>query len=235
MKEEIVLNLVVFNYLDRPTFDVHLNEEMSGGSACVSDGPYGHDSTVTGVLIPLGAQTLTWCLGGPRGMPRNGQAVRAERRMTLKAARLPWDTRYLGVPIDPDQTAALTFSQSLPETSRRGEKMLREVGKMAHEQPVAAMARGHDVPAGEPKRCQRCTDRVSIGVGFVIAPIDDDALQKWVKRSSFRKPPDPKTPAASAAPAGAAGSPAPTNAPSLYKEPGEELVELFDGFVGVTS
>lgn len=77
----------------------------------------------------------------------------------------------------------------------------------------------------------------------MIAKIDDDAVQTWVERSSFRKLPgsDPKTPEATVpTPAVAAGgieSAAKENPKTkpLYEKPGEELVELFNGFVGVTS
>lgn len=80
-------------------------------------------------------------------------------------------------------------------------------------------------------------------ITFVIAFLDDDAVQKWVKRSSFRKLPgaDPKTSGATVpTPAVAAGGvkPAAKENPKpkpLYEKPGEELVELFNGFVGVTS
>jgi hypothetical protein len=59
---------------------------------------------------------------------------------------------------------------------------------------------------------------VTIALSFVIAQMSDDAMQKWVKRSSFR----------------GAGKPEVTPEP-LYTKPGEELVELHNAFAGVSS
>lgn len=71
---------------------------------------------------------------------------------------------------------------------------------------------------------------------IVIAWIDDDAMQKWAARSSFRKLPEPALDGPGAETG--RGTPAVKDVPKpkfLYDKPGEELTELFNGFMGVTS
>jgi hypothetical protein len=77
---------------------------------------------------------------------------------------------------------------------------------------------------------------VVTAITIVIAWLDDDAMQKWVARSSFRKlsEPVPTGPYATAGSDKPEVKEAPKPKP-LYDKPGEELAELFNGFVGVTS
>jgi len=131
VKKEIVLNVVVFNYFNRPIFDVYLNKRMIGGSASLSNSPYGQYSIVAGVVIPLGPQTLTWCLDGPDGNPRNGETVTAKNSLTLNADLIPSDANYLGVHIYPDETAEILFSEYIPEQSKRGLIFAKEFQKNA--------------------------------------------------------------------------------------------------------
>ena len=81
---------------------------------------------MTGVVIPLGPQTLTWRLGGPRGTPRNGETVTAKNALTLAAAQIPADANYLGVHVYPDETAEFSFSKYPPNPSARGEEIYKE-------------------------------------------------------------------------------------------------------------
>lgn len=128
-KKGLTVNVMVFNYLNRPIYDVYLNGEMIGGSASLSDSPYGQFSTVAGVVVPLGPQTLTWCLSGPRGMARNGEIDRIKNSLVLTSQQIPTDASSLGVHIYPDNTAELIFSKDVLEQSERGLGYAREFQK----------------------------------------------------------------------------------------------------------
>ena len=120
VKKEIVVDVLVFNYLERPIWDVYLNGAMIGGSASLSNSPRGQFSTVTGVTISNGPQKLTWRLGGPGGMPHNGDTVGAANAINVSVADLPKYTETLGVHIYPDYTAELIFTNGPVEQSPRG-------------------------------------------------------------------------------------------------------------------
>jgi len=122
MKKEIVLNVVVFNYTDRPIFEVLLNKRLDGGAAAYDGGR----AIAVGVAIPFGPQTLTWRLGGPRNMERNGETVTAKNPLNLTPDLIPADTRYLAVHVYADETAELTFAEYLPDPTSRGAKILLE-------------------------------------------------------------------------------------------------------------
>jgi len=121
MKNEIVLDVVIYSYLARPIFDIYLNNIDLGVT-----NSYGGTGIITGVTIPLGPQTLTWRLGGPRNMEGNGETVTAKNSLTLTTNKIPPGTHYLGVHIYPDETAELTFAQHMPDTTPRGDKILGE-------------------------------------------------------------------------------------------------------------
>ena len=126
MKERVVLHLVTYNYLDRPIHDVFLNKvDIGGGNA------FGGSGIITGVTIPLGPQTLTWELGGPRGMARNGETVAVKNALILTADQIPPDARYIGVHIYPDDTAEFTFSEHFPDTTPRGDELIAK-GRARH-------------------------------------------------------------------------------------------------------
>jgi hypothetical protein len=124
MSKEITLDVVLYSYLNRPIFDVLLND----GDIGVANA-YGGGGVMTGVAIPFGHQTLTWRLGGPRGMAHNGETVVVKNSLNLTKDQIPPKAEYLGVHIYPDGTAELTFSQYIPEISPRGQKILDEVRK----------------------------------------------------------------------------------------------------------
>jgi len=129
MSKQVVVNVVVFNYLNRPIFDVYLDGKMIGGSASLSNSPYGQFSTVAGVAIPLGPQTLTWRLDGPKGTPRNGETDKAKNSIVLTSEQIPPDASSLGVHIYPDNTAELIFSKDVLEQSTRGLGYAKEFQK----------------------------------------------------------------------------------------------------------
>lgn len=122
MKKEIVLDVVMFNYWDRPIFDVILN----GGDIGVAGAYGGGRGVMTDVTIPLGSQTLTWRLDGPRGMARNGETVTVKNLLTLSPETIQSNANYLAVHIYPDSTAELMTSENLPQPSIRGEQIYKE-------------------------------------------------------------------------------------------------------------
>ncbi|SFG12125.1 hypothetical protein SAMN05518865_108205 [Duganella sp. CF458] len=125
MSNEIVLSVVLFNYVNRPIFEVLLNGSDIGGAMAYGGG----GGIMTGETIPFGAQTLSWRLSGPEGTPRNGDTVMAKNALAIGKNQVPPNSRYLGVHIYPDDTAEFTFSQYIPEVSPRGETILAEVRK----------------------------------------------------------------------------------------------------------
>jgi hypothetical protein len=104
------LNISLFNYLDRPIFDVFMNEAyFMGGSA---NGFYGANGLMASQTIRLGVQMVTWRLDGPEGMPRNGETVVARNRPVLD--NVPKDVKWLGLHIYPDDTVELKLSKGTP-------------------------------------------------------------------------------------------------------------------------
>jgi hypothetical protein len=126
MRKEITLNVVLYSYLNRPIFDVLLND----GDIGVANA-YGGGGVMTGVTIPFGPQTLSWRLDGPKGTPRNGETVAVKNSLILTKDQTPPQAEYLGVHIYPDSTAELFLSQYIPEISPRGQKILDEVRKIS--------------------------------------------------------------------------------------------------------
>jgi hypothetical protein len=94
------LNISLFNYLDRPIFDVMMNStDFMGASA---HGFYGANGVMVMQPITLGLQTVTWRLDGPEGMPRNGETVIAKNKPML--SEVPKMVKWLGLHIYPDDT-----------------------------------------------------------------------------------------------------------------------------------
>ncbi|QBE65856.1 hypothetical protein [Pseudoduganella lutea] len=118
-REHIVLNAEMFSYIDRPVFDIFFNGEDLGVM-----NNYGATGTIVGVRIPFGAQTLSWRLDGPRGMPRNGETVNMKNALVIAPGQIPPHIRYVGIHLYPDDTAEVTFSEGVPERTARGEEIL---------------------------------------------------------------------------------------------------------------
>jgi hypothetical protein len=125
MAKEIVMDVVVFNYTNRPIYEVLLNHKVDGGGAAYDGGR----GIVVGVTVPIGPQNLTWRLGGPRGMARNGETVKAKNSLVLAPEQIPSDARYMAIHIYQDETAELTFARYLPDPTPRGQKILDEAEK----------------------------------------------------------------------------------------------------------
>lgn len=118
MGKEITLDVVLFNYQNIAVFDVLLD----GGDIGVAN-VYGGGGIMTGVTIPFGPQTLTWRDGA------SGKTFSVKNSLVLTKDQISPKAGYLGVHIYPDNTAELTVSEYIPETTPRGKKILDEVRK----------------------------------------------------------------------------------------------------------
>jgi len=118
MQDYTVLDVEAFSNLDRPISDIMFNGEDLGVM-----NKYGGTGLITGVRIPFGVQTLTWTLGGPEGTPRNGEHMKIKNTLIISPEQIPAGTKYLGLHLYPDDTAEVTFSDSMPERTARGKKI----------------------------------------------------------------------------------------------------------------
>lgn len=112
---KFVSSVVLFNYLDRPIFDVLIDGKVGFGSDAY---PSTGGGIITGVRFDLGPKTVSWRLDGPAGTPRNGDTVHNRNLLRLDST-VP-GARYLGVHIYPDDTVELITSVTLPDKSERG-------------------------------------------------------------------------------------------------------------------
>jgi hypothetical protein len=117
------LNVVLFNYLNRPIFDVFIDGKVGRGSDAY---PATGAGIITGVPFDLGPKTVTWRLDGPKGTPRNGDTI--SNKNPLRLDTVTQGAKYLGVHIYPDDTADLTTSIGIPDLHPRGVAMAREYG-----------------------------------------------------------------------------------------------------------
>ena len=124
MQKEIVMDVVIFSYLNRTIFDVYLDGKDIGVA-----GPFGGGGVVTGVSITSGLQTLKWTLDGPEGTPGNGNQVIVKNKLIVDPSLVPAGIYYMAVHIYPDDTAELSFSKGIPERSIRGIKIVEEFQK----------------------------------------------------------------------------------------------------------
>jgi hypothetical protein len=115
MKKEIVLDVVLYSYLNRPIFDIYLNGTDLGVA-----NSYGGTGIVTSVSVPLGSQTLTWRDAG------SGETFAVKNSLNLAQNQITPGSHYLGVHIYPDHTAEFTFSEHMPETTPRGHHIIEE-------------------------------------------------------------------------------------------------------------
>jgi hypothetical protein len=117
------LNISLFNYLDRPIFDVLMNgTDFMGGSA---HGFYGANGVMVMQPITLGLQNVTWRLDGPEGMPRNGETVAAKNKPLL--SEVPNGMKWLGLHIYPDDTVEIKLSKGTPDElqTKRGQAIIQ--------------------------------------------------------------------------------------------------------------
>ncbi|USX11314.1 hypothetical protein NHH88_16460 [Oxalobacteraceae bacterium OTU3CAMAD1] len=115
----VVLDLVLFNYLDRPIFAVNVDGvgyEVSGAY------PETGKSTTTGFALTLGPKVVTWKLDGPKGTPRNGETVQNKNALALTQSEIVPGAKFISVHIYPDDTVELVTSAHFPRATARGEK-----------------------------------------------------------------------------------------------------------------
>lgn len=121
----VVLDLVVFNYLDRPIFAVNVDGigyEVSGAY------PETGKSTTTGFELKLGPKIVTWKLDGPKGAPRIGEKVQNKNALELSQNQIVPGAKFIAVHIYPDDTVELITSVNFPHATARGEKEAAKMG-----------------------------------------------------------------------------------------------------------
>jgi hypothetical protein len=114
-KMSVTLDVVFFNYLDRPIFDAFVDGK---GGDSARPYPATGGSTITGVTLSTGPKKVTWRLDGPEGTPRNGETVTAKNTPVLPDVSR--DARYLAVHIYPDETVELVVTRHYPRATDRG-------------------------------------------------------------------------------------------------------------------
>jgi hypothetical protein len=119
MRDHTVLDVEMFSYVDRFITDIIFN-----GTDLGVMNKYGGTGTITGVRIPFGIQTLSWVLDGPEGTPRNGEHMKIKNTLVITPERIPAGTQCLGLHLYPDDTAEITFAESIPERTARGRKLM---------------------------------------------------------------------------------------------------------------
>ncbi len=112
-----VFEVVLFSYLNRPIFDVLLSGHDIGVAGAFVRRQAGGGS-MSGVAVKFGPHTVSWRLGGPEGMARNGETVHAKNRPVLSSP--PLEHRFLCVHVYPDDTVELVTSEHFPTQTDRG-------------------------------------------------------------------------------------------------------------------
>lgn len=117
------INVSLFNYLDRPIFDVMMNGEHFMSAA--AHGFYGGNAVLAMQEITLGRQVVSWKLDGPEQMSGNGDLITAKNVpvITEIAERMKW----LGLHIYPDYTVEIKLSAGTPDElqTERGMMIIR--------------------------------------------------------------------------------------------------------------
>jgi hypothetical protein len=116
------LNISLFNYLDRPIYDVDMNG--TNFMSAVDHDFHGSDSVMVMQPITFGLQTVTWKLAGPEGMPRNDGLVTAKNKPILN--EMPTGTKWLALHIYDDDTVEIKLSKGTPVEleTERGRKLI---------------------------------------------------------------------------------------------------------------
>lgn len=116
------IDISLVSYLDRAIFEVLLNGKDVGLAPAYAR--HGTNGVMVDERIKLGPQVVTWRLGGPRGMARNGEMVRAKNTPVLE--QVPPGSKWMAVNIYDDGTVELTFTKRDPEDleTERGRKIL---------------------------------------------------------------------------------------------------------------
>jgi hypothetical protein len=116
-------DVVLFNYLNRPIFELLIDGTIDGSS---DKYPGTGSGIMTGISLSLGQKKVTWRLGGPAGMANNGDTVTSKNFPELVS--IPGG-RYLGIHVYPDYTVELIPTVGLPQVSQRGQVEMVEAGR----------------------------------------------------------------------------------------------------------
>ncbi|WBS04821.1 hypothetical protein OU994_11350 [Pseudoduganella sp. SL102] len=114
-KMTVTLDIVYFNYLDRPIYNASIDGKASRS---LDPFPETGGSTISGVSLSIGPKVVSWILDGPAGAPRNGEKVSAKNSLHL--SDIPDDAQYLSIHIYPDETVELIPSRHYPRATERG-------------------------------------------------------------------------------------------------------------------
>lgn len=116
-------DVVLFNYLERPIFEVLIDGAVDENST-----PYPATGTGTkmGVELTLGFKKVTWILDGPPGTADNGKVITSKNSPELKTIK---SGKFLGVHIYPDYTVDLIPTVNFPLFSDRGLAEMRRSGR----------------------------------------------------------------------------------------------------------
>ena len=117
---EVVLEVVLFSYLDRPIFDVLVNGQDIG----VSDAfPRTGGGSMQGPVFKVGPVKVSWRFAD------SGETVHAKNSPMLENVRR--EDQFLGVHVLPDDTVELTVTEHYPKRLARGIEM-NEAWKNRH-------------------------------------------------------------------------------------------------------
>ena len=114
----VTLDVVTFNYWNRPIFDVFIDGEAGETSTPY---PQTGGKTISGVQLRLGPKQVTWRLDGKKGTPRNGEPVVAKNTPELRD--VPPNAVFLAVHVYPDETVELIPSRHYPQATEKGKAM----------------------------------------------------------------------------------------------------------------
>lgn len=120
---KVRLNVVLFNYLDRPIFEVLIDGNVGASS---DKYPGTGSGTLMGIQLAPGPKKVTWRLDGPEGLAHNGDTVTSKNMPELKP--IPGG-KYLGIHIYPDYTVELITTESFPRVSERGASEMAKAGR----------------------------------------------------------------------------------------------------------
>jgi hypothetical protein len=120
---KVRFDVVLFNYLDRPIFEVLIDGNVDASS---DQYPGTGSGTIMGIQLAPGPKKVTWRLGGPEGLANNGDTVTSKNTPELKP--IPGG-RYLGIHIYPDYSVELIPTVSFPRVSERGESEMSKAGR----------------------------------------------------------------------------------------------------------
>ncbi len=121
---KIFLNISLFSYLDRPIYDVNMNDTDFMGA--MEHSFYGSNAVMIMQPITLGAQLVKWRLGGPERAAGNGKLVSAKNIPTLDV--IPRDIKWLALHIYNDNTVEIKLSKGSKDDLQtvRGRQIIEE-------------------------------------------------------------------------------------------------------------